>query len=66
MIRLENAHYAIGIDPCCGTIVSLVDKVGGYDLIAEPRLAGNFKLLLPLPGHECNYLDGGEQPLSYC
>jgi len=66
MIRLENAYYAVGIDPRCGTIVSLVDKAGGYDLIAEPRLAGNFRLLLPLPGVECNYLDGREQPLSAC
>jgi len=65
MIRLENAYYAISIDPQ-GKIVSLVDKAGGYDLIAEPRLAGNFKLLLPLPGYECNYLDGCEQPPSSC
>ncbi|MHB0938280.1 MAG: DUF6259 domain-containing protein [Armatimonadota bacterium] len=64
MIRLENAHYAVGIDPQ-GRIVSLVDRAGGYDLIAEPRLAGNFRLLLPLPGYECNYLDGcGQSPTS--
>ena len=66
MITVENASYAIGIDPRRGTIVSLVDKVGGYDLIADPRLAGNFRLLLPLPGQECNYLDGREQSLSAC
>lgn len=65
-IHLENAYYAISIEPLHGVIVSLRDKVGGYDLITEPRLAGNFKLLLPLPGYECNYLDGCEQPLSSC
>jgi len=64
MIRLENSYYAIELTADRGTIVSLVDKAGGYDLIADPRLAGSFRLLLPLPGMESNYFDGIEQRLS--
>ena len=41
----------------------LFDKVGGIELIAEPRLAESFRLLLPLPDLEANYLLGVEQPL---
>lgn len=64
MLKLENTHYALTIEPVNGRIVSLVDKAGGYDLIAEPRLAGNFRVLLPLPEVECHLIDGAKQSLS--
>ena len=64
LIYLENAYYAIEIETMHGTLQRLTDKVGGYELITEPRLADNFRLLLPLPAVECNYILGQEQSLS--
>src|SRR6185437_11808910 len=34
------------------------------DLISEPRLSDNFRLLIPLPGLEGNYINGNEQKLE--
>lgn len=63
-IRLENTLYAVEIETAHGTLCRLTDKLGGSELIAEPRLADNFRLLLPLPGVDCNYLFGCEQALT--
>jgi len=63
-IRLENRYYRIEVEPKCGVIRSVVDKAGGYDLIVEKRLAENFRLLLPLPDMQANYILGREQRLS--
>lgn len=61
---LENALYRIEIESTHGCIVDVVDKAGGYSLIGEPRLAENFRLLLPQPGMQANYLLGAEQTLT--
>lgn len=63
-IRLENSRYLLEIDPQYGTLRRLADRVTGDEIIADPRLGGNFRLLLPLPDLACNYLDGAGQPLS--
>ena len=64
MICIENPHYRIEIDSTHGRITRIHDRKGKFELIAEPRLAKNFQLLLPLPGMEANYILGGEQKLS--
>jgi hypothetical protein len=69
-IRLENECYRIEIDRANGAIVRVRDKAGKLDLVREPRLAGNFKFTLPLPGKEpwetieANYITGSDQALS--
>ncbi len=64
--RLENELYRIDVEADAGRLVSVLDKKGGCDLITDPALAENFRLLLPLPDVECNYIDGREQKLSAC
>jgi len=63
-MQIENDRYTVRIDPRNGVIVDVVDRAGGYSLIAEPRLAENFCLLLPLPENGANYILGKEQRLT--
>ena len=63
--QIENKYYAIEIARESGRLLQLRDKVGGFDLIREPRLAENFRLLLPLPDMAANYILGSEQKLSF-
>jgi hypothetical protein len=62
--RLENTQYALDFDRESGRLLQLRDKIGGFDLIQEPRLAENFRLLLPLPHMRGNYILGTEQTLT--
>lgn len=61
---LENDPYRIEISADNGSIVSFFDKEGVGEVIAEPRLADSFRLLLPLPGHQSNYVLGKEQRVT--
>ncbi len=63
-VELENGFYRVEVDLKNGTIVGLRDKIGSIDLITEPRLADNFRLLIPLPDLEANYVLGREQQLT--
>ena len=63
-IVLENDHYRLEVSAENGVIVRLVDKVSEVELLTEARLADNFRVLLPLPGLEANYLVGSEQKLT--
>lgn len=69
-IKLENDRYRVEVSRARGGIRRILDKPGKLELIREPRLAGNFKFTLPLPGkepwqtREANYVLGGDQPLS--
>jgi|GEM_PF-2443612 len=63
-MRIENDRYTVCFDPQNGAILDVVDRVAGFSLIAEPRLAENFRLLLPLPENGANYILGKEQRLS--
>ena len=63
-MRLENDQYRVTINPENGSIVSFFDKKGVGEVIAEPRLAGSFRLLLPRPGHHSNYVLGKEQRVT--
>lgn len=64
MIRLENEYYYIEIEPEYGIVRRITDLKAGFELIAEPRLSENFRILLPLPEYECNYIIGNEQKLT--
>jgi hypothetical protein len=69
-ITLENDRYCLQVNRANGAITRIFDKAGQRELIREPRLAGNFKFTLPLPGRqpwetiEANYIVGKDQTLS--
>jgi hypothetical protein len=63
-LRLENDRYLLELDAQNGALRRLYDKVGALELLAHDRLAESFRLLLPLPDLEANYLLGTEQELS--
>ena len=63
-VQLENEFYAVEVKHPHGLISRVYDKVGRIDLITEPRLADNFRLLIPLPDLEGNYVLGKDQKLT--
>lgn len=63
-MQLENDAIRVALDDRTGAVVSLLNKATGTELIAEPRLAENFRVLLPIPDLQCNYIRGTEQPLA--
>lgn len=63
-LRLENEGYTVEVKMPNGLISRCLDKRTGTELITEPRLADNFRLLLPLPDLEGNYILGSEQKLA--
>ncbi|MBI2914985.1 MAG: hypothetical protein HYY08_03555 [Firmicutes bacterium] len=63
-MRLENMKYLLEFDRKSGAILRILDKEADLDLLTEPRLADNFRLLLPLPDTEANYILGKEQRLT--
>jgi len=69
-LRLENAHLLVEVNPTNGAITRICDKPRGLELLAEPRLADNFRFTLPLrrdhawQSTEANYVLGREQRLT--
>ncbi len=63
---LENESVFIAFEKENGKIVSIRNKQTGTELISEPRLADNFRLLVPLAGYLANYVIGAEQKMSSC
>ncbi|MDQ1329115.1 MAG: hypothetical protein QG641_2404, partial [Candidatus Poribacteria bacterium] len=63
-IKIENNLYCVAVNSLTGAIYGIFDKTSGIDLLNEQRLADNFRLLLPLPNLEANYIIGKEQRLS--
>jgi hypothetical protein len=69
-VRLEDGEYLVEVSRANGSITRLRDKMGGLDLILEPRLAGSFRFALPIPGKEpwqtieANWVFGRDQALS--
>ncbi len=60
-VTIENAMYAVTVDGAHGSIVSLIVKDLGCDMIGEKRLAANFRIGLPLQDYACHYIDGMAQ-----
>lgn len=61
LITLENEHYRLAIETGTGAITSFHLKAMDCEMIGEKRLADNFRICLPLPDYECNYIDGMRQ-----
>jgi len=47
-LRIENAHLIVEVSPTNGAILRIGDRIGGLELLEEPRLADNFKFTLPI------------------
>jgi hypothetical protein len=69
-IRLEDEDCLVEVSRSSGSITRLRDKKAGLDLILEPRLAGNFRFAMPIPGKEpwqtieANWIFGRDRQLS--
>lgn len=63
-MHLENEKYYIDMDRNTGILTKITDKVSGLDFISESKLSENFRLLVPIPELEANYLYGTEYGLS--
>ncbi|MFH1008576.1 MAG: DUF6259 domain-containing protein [Candidatus Latescibacterota bacterium] len=63
-IALENDCYRLEMDSEHGAIHRIYDRIACLELIAEPRLAANFQVLLPLRDMQANTLLGKEQRLT--
>ena len=58
---IQNDHYSLEVEEESGIIRSLYDRRAELELIAEPRLSENFRLLVPLPDLEANIILGADQ-----
>ena len=63
-MKIENSLYLLEINPSNGVVTRFLDKKADLDIITTPEIGENFRLLVPLPGQESNYILGMEQKLS--
>lgn len=61
---LVNGGTTVEIEPEYGRIVAVSSGKHGHQLIQEPSLAENFRLLVPLPELRGHYVRGADQRLS--
>lgn len=64
MVELRNGRITISFDPDDGTIRCFGHDTLGVELVGEPRLRENFRLLVPLPYWRGHYILGRDQRLS--
>lgn len=62
-IDLSSGAITLVLDETKGTILKLAQRELGIDFVTEPRLAGNFRLLVPLGHWRGHYIEGREQQL---
>jgi hypothetical protein len=60
-VLIENDVYRLVVARNSGAVTSLFIKGMNCELISEPRLADNFRLSLPLPDYQANYIEGMQQ-----
>jgi hypothetical protein len=60
-VSIENDHFKVSVSRGSGVISSLLVKKNNSELVAEPRLAANFRINLQLKDNLANYIDGAEQ-----
>jgi len=64
-VYLENTFFIVEVKQPHGLISRIFDKVSKIELITDLRLADNFRLLIPLPDFEGNYILGKEQESDF-
>lgn len=62
--EVETPICRLRLDRRNGNLVGLGWKDPSLEVIQEPRLGENFRLLLPRPGYEANYFVSSEQRVS--
>src|SRR4051812_14163875 len=63
-ILLDNGQVLVEVERQNGRLVRFEHKQLGIRLVQEPRLAENFRLMLPLPNPRTPYIYGKKQVLS--
>src|ERR1039458_1858723 len=61
-VETPNATLRLNAESC--DLVGLDWKSPALEIIAEPRLGENFRLLLPRPGYEAAYFNSREQKVN--
>ena len=61
VVSIENDNFKVEVDATTGVISSLYVKKNSCELVAEKRLASNFRINLQLKDNLANYIDGAEQ-----
>ena len=61
---VDTPVAALRLNARNGNLEGVAWKAPAAELIEEPRLGENFRLLLPRPGYEANYFKSGEQRVS--
>lgn len=62
---VETPHATLRLSQRSGDLVGLRWKDPELELIQEPRLGENFRLLLPRPGYEAAYFNSRDQIVSH-
>ena len=64
-IKISTKNYQIILDKSNGDLKSIIWKPeSNMEIIKEPRLGENFRLLLPLPDYEANYFYSKDQKVT--
>lgn len=61
---VDTALATLLLDEKTGDLIGVHWKSPDLDLIAEPRLGENFRIVLPQPGYEGNYFNSRDQSVS--
>ena len=61
---VDTSLCALKLDPKTGDLIGITWKEPQLDVIQEPRLGENFRVLLPQPHYEANYFLSREQRVS--
>lgn len=61
---IETRLATLRLDSQTGNLVGLTWKDPQVEIIGEPRLGENFRLLLPRPGYEANYFNSRDQKVG--
>ena len=61
VVSIENDNFKVEVDATTGVISSLYVKKNSCELVAEKRLASNFRINLQMKDNLANYIDGAEQ-----
>jgi len=62
--QVETPVASLRLAERSGDLVGIRWKVPRLEIIAEPRLGENFRLLLPKPGYEADYFNSRDQQVS--
>jgi hypothetical protein len=62
--KIETPVCLLRLDPKSGNLIGIAWKDPELEIIQEPRLGENFRLLLPEPHYEANYFISSEQQVS--